>query len=244
MTAAAAFTVRNRKEILRDPLSIILGFGMPLGLLVMFSTIGKQIPNASFQVENFAPGMIVFAFTFVTMFIATLIANDRQSALLLRLFASPLTATQYVWGYATSIFPLALLQGVAGFSVAAALGLELNTNVLVAIAALLPTILMSIFLGLVFGSLLGVRALQGLSGVYITVAALLSGVWLPTEMMGTTLRGLAEILPFSHAVSAAKYALAGQGQTLMPHLLWTLGYAFLTGVLAIWAFQRLTKRNH
>lgn len=243
MTAATALTTRNRKEILRDPVSILLGIGMPVGLLVMFSLIGKQVPNPSFQIQNFAPGMIVFAFTFVTMFIATLIASDRQSALLLRLFASPLTPGQYVWGYAVSLFPLALLQGIAGFTVAALLGLSVNTNLLIAIAVLLPTILMSIFLGLIFGSLLAVRPLQGFSGLYVTVAALLSGAWMPLEIMGSALKGVAEVLPFSHAVSAARLALAGDWAALLPHLYWTLGYALLTGCLAIWAFHRLTRRN-
>ncbi|MCY1703866.1 ABC transporter permease [Deinococcus sp. SL84] len=243
MIATTAFTARNRKEILRDPVSIILGIGMPISLLVMFSMIGKQVPNPSFRIENFAPGMIVFAFTFVTMFIATLIANDRQNALLLRLFASPLTATQYVWGYASSLFSLALLQGMAGFVVAALLGLPLSINILVAIAVLIPTIFMSIFLGLVFGSLLGVRQLQGLSGLYITVAALLSGAWMPVEIMGSVLKTVAELLPFTHAVTAARFALAGDWQTLLPHFLWTMGYALLAGFLAVWAFQKLTRRN-
>lgn len=243
MTATIAFTARNRKEILRDPVSIILGLGMPLSLLVLFSTIGRQVPNPSFRIENFAPGMIVFAFTFVTMFIATLIANDRQSALLLRLFASPLTAMQYVWGYASSLFPLALLQGIAGFVVAALLGLTPSLNMLLAVAVLIPTILMSIFLGLVFGSLLGVRQLQGLSGLYISVAALLSGAWMPVEIMGAFLKTVAELLPFTHAVTAARYALAGEGSALLPHLLWTVGYALLTAFLAVWAFQKLTRRN-
>lgn len=243
MTATTAFTARNRKEILRDPVSIILGVGMPISLLVLFSIIGRQVPNPSFRIENFAPGMIVFAFTFVTMFMATLIANDRQNALLLRLFASPLTAMQYVWGYAASLFPLALLQGIAGFVVAALLGLTPSINMLLAVAVLLPTILMSIFLGLIFGSLLEVRQLQGLSGLYISVAALLSGAWMPVEIMGGFLKRIAELLPFTHAVTAARFALAGDWQALLPHLLWTLGYAFLTGLLAVWAFHKLTRRD-
>lgn len=244
MTATTAFTARNRKEILRDPVSIILGVGMPISLLVLFSIIGRQVPNPSFRIENFAPGMIVFAFTFVTMFIATLIANDRQSALLLRLFASPLTAMQYVWGYAASLFPLALLQGIAGFMAAALLGLTPSLNMLLAVAVLIPTVLMFIFLGLIFGSLLGVRQLQGLSGLYISVAALLSGAWMPVEIMGGFLKRMAELLPFTHAVTAARFALAGDGQALLPHLLWTVGYALLTAFLAVWAFQKLTRRDN
>ncbi|WP_199794822.1 NUDIX hydrolase [Paenibacillus faecalis] len=84
------FAGRNRKEIFRDPLSIILGIALPLLLLVVFTTIEKNAPLDTFKVENLTPGLIVFSFAFLMMFSALLIAKDKQSAFLTRLFASPL----------------------------------------------------------------------------------------------------------------------------------------------------------
>ena len=104
------FAARNRKEIFRDPLSILLGIALPIIFLLVFTTIEKNAPLDIFKVNNFAPGIIVFGFAFLTMFSALLIAKDKQTALLTRLLASPLKVFDYVLGYAIPMIPLAVLQ--------------------------------------------------------------------------------------------------------------------------------------
>ncbi|MED1226167.1 hypothetical protein P4T89_00655 [Bacillus nakamurai] len=49
------FAIRNRKEIFRDPLSIILGIALPVILLLVFTTIEKNAPLDTFKVNNLTP---------------------------------------------------------------------------------------------------------------------------------------------------------------------------------------------
>ena len=86
------FSSRTAKEILRDPVNLGFGLGFPVVLILLLSAIQANIPVSMFEIENLAPGMTVFGLSFMTLFAATLIAKDRESALLQRLYTTPLTA--------------------------------------------------------------------------------------------------------------------------------------------------------
>lgn len=63
------FARRNSKEILRDPLSLILGVLLPVFLILLFSTISKSAPIEIFKPVSIVPGITIFGFTFITMFL-------------------------------------------------------------------------------------------------------------------------------------------------------------------------------
>ena len=90
---------RNTKEILRDPLNLAFGLGFPLVLLFLLSAIQANIPVEMFALQQLAPGITVFGLSFMTLFSATIIAKDRKSALLQRLYTTPLTAGDFILGY-------------------------------------------------------------------------------------------------------------------------------------------------
>ena len=92
------FAKRNTKEILRDPLNLCYGLGFPLVLLLLLSIIQANIPVALFDLQRFTAGITVFGLAFMTLFSATIIAKDRSSALLQRLYTTPLTSTDYILG--------------------------------------------------------------------------------------------------------------------------------------------------
>ncbi|MBQ1235054.1 MAG: ABC transporter permease, partial [Oscillospiraceae bacterium] len=77
-----AFAKRCAKEILRDPLNLAFGLGFPLVLLVLLTTIQKNVPVRLFAIDTLTPGITVFGLSFITLFSATLVAKDRESALL------------------------------------------------------------------------------------------------------------------------------------------------------------------
>ena len=115
----AAFASRNSKELLRDPLSLIFCIGLPLFLLVLVVVVNRNLPPVEiFKIENFAPGTAVFGFSFLTLFSGMLIGQDRSTSFLTRLFASPLTGSDYILGYSLPLLPIALLQSVIFFVVA------------------------------------------------------------------------------------------------------------------------------
>ena len=94
-----AFSNRNLKEIVRDPLTVAFSLGFPLVLLLLLSAIQANIPVPMFEIETLAPGMCIFGLTFMTLFSATLIARDRETSFLRRLYTTPMRAGDFICGY-------------------------------------------------------------------------------------------------------------------------------------------------
>ena len=114
------FAKRNFKEISRDPLSMVFSLLLPLFLLFIFQQI--NIPSESYDLENFTPGIVVFGFSFVTLFTAMLVSKDRTSSLLVRLGISPMKPMEYIGGYMLSIIPMILVRYVGVCVLALLLG--------------------------------------------------------------------------------------------------------------------------
>ena len=112
------FAGRNTKEILRDPINLGFGLGFPLVLLLLLSALQANIPVSLFEIDNLAPGITVFGLSFLTLFSATLIARDRESALLQRLYTTPLTGLDFILGYMLPLLPIAVGQTVIDASAA------------------------------------------------------------------------------------------------------------------------------
>ena len=106
------FASRNRKEMLRDPLSLIFGVGFPVVLLILLHIIQSNIPQEAnmnlFDLTNLTPGIGVFGLSFIALFAAMLISKDRTTSLMLRLFASPLRGWQFILGYLLPLVPMSV----------------------------------------------------------------------------------------------------------------------------------------
>ena len=213
------FSGRNAKEILRDPLTAFFGLGFPIVLLFLLSAIQANIPVSLFELKSLAPGMTVFGLSFMTLFSATLIAKDRESTFLQRLYTSPLTAADFIFGYALPILPIALAQCLLCYITALIMGLPATVNILYAALCILPVALFFIALGLLFGSLFNVKQVGGLCGALLTnLTAWLSGVWFDFELVGGAFKKIAFLLPFVHAVELERDVLAGNTAHTFPHL--------------------------
>ena len=124
------FAKRCAKEILRDPINLGFGLGFPLVLLFLLSAIQANIPVSMFEIDKLTPGITVFGLSFMTLFSATLVAKDRESALLQRLYTTPLTGIDFIMGYMLPILPIAIGQTVICYLLAIPLGLTVNINIL------------------------------------------------------------------------------------------------------------------
>lgn len=238
----SAFASRNRKELLRDPLSLVFCIGLPLFLLILVAVVNRRLPPVEiFKIENFAPGTAVFGFSFLTLFSGMLIGKDRTTSFLTRLFASPLTSADYILGYSLPLLPIALLQSVIFFIVAFFLGLPVTANIFMTLLALIPAAVLFTGFGLLFGSIFTDKQVGGIFSIFVWFEVFVSGMWLPLDMVGGTLKTIAYALPFVHAIDAAKAALAGETASILPHLLWVSGYAVIVFIVAIWAFKRKMK---
>jgi ABC-2 type transport system permease protein len=236
-----AFASRNRKELLRDPLTLIFGIGLPLAILLMFSLMQRNMPFELYKIENLTPGIAILSFSFIALFSGMLIGRDRSSSFLMRLFSSPLTASDYIMGYTLPLLPIALLQGAVCFITAFFLGLPVNANVLLALVVLLPIAMFYISFGLLFGTFFTDKQVGGIFAIFVNVTAWLSGTWFDLNMAGGTFKTVGYALPFVHAVDATRAALSGNYASILPNLLWVIGYAVVLFTFAIYIFKRKMK---
>lgn len=232
------FASRNQKEIFRDPLSLIFGFGLPIVLLFLFSIMQQNLPYDLFQIEQLAPGIIVFGFSFLTLFSGMLLGKDRGSSFLMRLFASPLSAKDYIIGYLLPMLPIAFLQIVICLIAASFFGLSFNLNSFLAIFVLLMISILFISFGLLFGTLFTDKQVGGIFALFVNVTAFLSGIWFSLDLIGGTFKTICYFLPFAHAVDAAKAAFAGNIHDLWGSLIVVIGYTVVIMGIAIVIFRK------
>ena len=237
------FANRNAKEILRDPLNLCFGLGFPLALILLLSAIQANVPVPLFEIAHLAPGIAVFGLSFVTLFSATLVAKDRGSSLLQRLYTTPLSPLDFILGYTLPIIPIAVAQSVICYAVAVVLRLPISLNILAAVIFVIPISLLYIALGLLCGSILTDKQVGGICGAGLTnLSAWLSGTWFDLSLVGEGFQRIAYALPFVHAVEMERALLAGDFFGIFPHLWWVLGYTAVAITAAVLLFLRQMKK--
>lgn len=240
------FTFANRctKEILRDPLNLMFGLGFPVVLLLLLSIIQANIPIALFEIAHLAPGITVFGLSFMTLFSATLIAKDRESSLLQRLYTTPLKSSDFILGYMLPMIPLAMAQSIVCYLVAVVLGLQVTVNIIYSIIMILPISVFYISLGLLCGSICNVKQVGGICGALLTnLSGWLSGIWFDLDLVGGVFSKIANLLPFVHSVELERAIINGNLTNALPHLYPVLAYAFITTTGTIVLFLQQIKKQ-
>ena len=238
------FANRNAKEILRDPLNLCFGIGFPLVLILLLSAIQANVPVELFEIQHLVPGITVFGLSFMTLFSATIIAKDRGSSLLQRLYTTPLTPVDFIFGYTLPIMPIAVMQCVICYVVAVILGLEITVGIIYAVLFIIAVSILYIALGLLCGSVFTDKQVGGICGALLTnLSAWLSGIWFDLELVGGAFKKVSYALPFVHAVEMERAVLAGNFGEVFPHLWWVLGYAVVALIAAVLLFLRQMKKQ-
>ncbi len=238
------FAKRCTKEILRDPLNLVFGLGFPIVLLLLLSAIQANIPVSLFEPESLAPGIAVFGLSFITLFSATLVAKDRESSLIQRLYTTPMKASDFIAGYMLPMLPMAIGQSCACYLTAIALGLPVSINILYGILLLIPVSVFYISLGLLCGSVLNVKAVGGICGALLTnLSAWFSGVWFDLELVGGTFGKIANVLPFVHAVELERAVIRGDLAGGLHHIYPVLIYGVITVASAIILFLHQMRKQ-
>ena len=238
------FAKRCTKEILRDPINLGFGLGFPLVLLLLLSALQANIPVSLFEIDTLTPGITVFGLSFMTLFSATLVAKDRESALLQRLYTTPLTGFDFIIGYMLPLLPIALGQTVICYLFAIPLGLTLSVNIIYAVIGMIPMAIFNIALGLLCGSIFGVKQVGGICGALLTnLSAWLSGVWFDLKLVGGVFEKIANALPFVHAVEMEKALFSGDFGLAATHILPIVLYSVAIMVIAVFCFLRQMKKQ-
>lgn len=246
------FAKRVGKEIRRDPLSYILCLGFPMVMLIIMSIIDGSIPAEAnmtvFHIYNLAPGISYFGLTFVMLFTAIQVSKDRSTALLLRLYASPMKPVEYLIGYTLPVCILGIVQMLICFAAAFVIGLCRDytfslSSIAFSILLLLPSLFMFTGIGILFGSAVNEKAAPGLCSIIISVAGMIGGVWMDIDGIGGTIKKVAEVLPFYHGVRLARLPFGAGSGTWPTDILWTVGFGALFYGIAIIVFTSKMKSD-
>ena len=235
---------RNIKEVLRDPLSLIFMLAMPLGMEIRFYFIFHSL-TSQFEMRFLAPGIVVFAQAFLSLFTGLLIALDRASAFLTRLYVSRARSFEFIFGYACALLPVTLAQSVLFFLVGGIIDHSiLSVRVLPAIALSLVTSLLFLGLGILLGSACNEKSVGGVSSIVIAGQSMLSGMWFPREGLSPVMITLMDVLPFRNATILVQNALNGAPDAwndLVKPLCIVLAYTAAAFVCAILVFRSKMK---
>ena len=238
------FSNRCTKEILRDPLNLVFGLGFPVVLLLLLSAIQANVPVELFEIKKLAPGITVFGLSFMTLFSATLIARDRETAFLQRLYTAPLCSLDYISGYMLPMIPIAMGQSGVCYLVAFVLGMPVTVNVVYAVLMSALISVLYIGLGLLCGSVFNVKQVGGICGALLTnLSAWLSGIWFDLDLVGGAFVKIAKCLPFMHAVQIQRSIITGNHDGLAFSLLVVLAYSAAIILGAVFLFLRQMKRQ-
>lgn len=252
MNRVLAFSGRNLKELLRDPLSYIFCLGFPLVMLVIMSIVNQSIPPEAgmtiFDIENLSGGIAMFGQSFIMLFTCLTVSKDRSGAFLTRLYASPMRSVDFIAGYTLPVLLLAVIQSAITFAASMIAAVVLGGSVsvggaLFAVAVLIPGAVFFIAAGLLFGSLFNEKAAPGLCSIIISLASLLGCVWFDADSAGGVMLDICKALPFYHCVKAARMATALQPDGIGVHLLIVAGYAVGFSVLAALVFRNKMRAD-
>ena len=239
-------TKRNIKEILRDPLSLIFTIALPLIMEILFYFIFHEL-TPQFEMKYLAPGIVVFSESFLTLFTGLLISLDRKSSFLTRLYVSKAKSYEFIFSYALSILPIALIQSILFFLVGGIFDTSMfSVGMVLGILLSILTSLFFIGTGILFGSICSEKSIGGISSIIITGESVLSGMWFPIEGIGSGIIAFMNALPFRNANTLVQNMILGVNDTfndfLLP-LIIVIGYTTVMFIIAILAFKEKMKEK-
>ncbi|MGW4964620.1 ABC transporter permease [Nonomuraea sp. NPDC004186] len=97
-------------------------------------------------------------------------------------------------------------------------------------------------LGLAIGSVLSADAAQPAAMICMFALAIAGGLWFPPEVLGDTLRTVADVTPSFHYARLGQSIVAGQGLA-MTDVLVVAGWAVALGGAAAYLYHRATVRS-
>ena len=239
-----ALTVRNFKEILREPISLVFMYALPVAMLLLFYMIFSNL-TPQFKMQALAPGMTAFANTFLTLFLGLLIATDRSSSFIVRLYTTEIKPYEFILSYACALIPLGLSQSALILLVAGIIDPAFfSVGMLAGLAFSLFGVLLFAGFGILFGSLCNEKAVGGIASIVITGQSVLSGMWFPPEGLSEGFVNFMNALPFKNASVLMQNVVAGaySFDGVVKPMLILIAYIVVIMVVSIVCYGRKMKQ--
>ena len=247
-----AFCIRNIKELLRDPLSYVFCLGFPIIMLIIMTIVDSGIPKEAgmeiFKLKFLSPAIIIFGYTFVMLFTCILISKDRTSTFLIRLYASPMKSTDFILGYTIPLLIISVCQSIITFISSGIIGFFTDytfkiTNVLLCLLIMIPSAIMFIGFGILFGTLFNEKAAPGICSLIITLTCMIGGVFMDVDSLSSGFKSMCHKLPFYHGVNAARMAVNGDYSEILRSLIIVFTYAIIIYIISVILFRKKMKSD-
>ncbi len=201
------FYRRNLKEVFRDPVIYIFCLGFPVAMFLLFYVINNFTNGntSTFEMNSLLPAIILFSYSFVMLTLALVVSKDKQTFFLKRLYSSPMKSYDFILGYFFVGFVVGLLQTIVCVVTGFVLSLISNVafisfeNILLLMLSQMPMLITNICLGILFGTIFNDKSAPGICSVFISIAGVLGGCWMPIETMGG-FETFCRVLPFYPSV--------------------------------------------
>lgn len=254
MNRTMIFAKRNLVEMSRDALGYLFCVAFPIVMLVVMSVVNLSIPAETgmtiFRIDNLLGGIIVFGHTFLMLFTALTVSQDRNSSFLMRLYATPLKSSNFTVGYILPMILIGILQAlisaVAAVIIAVIVGYELSlTGVLLSIVGAIPSSIMFISLGLIFGTVLNRNSAPGLCSLIISLGSFVGGIWFDAEGIGGVMGTICKCFPFIYATKSVRACIHMDfsARAMSIPMLVTVAVAFILLFLASVLFRSKMKAD-
>ena len=166
---------------------------------VLFYLIFHKM-TSQFEMKYLAPGIVVFSQSFLTLFVGILLATDRNTSFLTRLYVSKAKSYEFVLAYGLAIVPLVAVQSVLFVLVGGILDASIfSVGIVYAILMSFITSLFFVATGILLGSIVNEKAVGGVASIVIAGQSILSGMWFPLDGLGKGVITFMNILPFRNA---------------------------------------------
>jgi len=211
---------------------------MPVLMLLVLHAIGRW--NIRALTPTFlAPGITLFGFAMLTDSSGMILARDRERALLTRLLAAPLRATDFISAYSLPYIPVAIIQTGVVFAIAALFGFEVNGNIGLVFLVLFVMSLGYIGLGMILGSLFSYTQAP-IVWVVVLLFTIFGGTWMDLEEIGGVIHSTMRALPFARALDATRDVMEhGLGfHCIATDFYWVLGYTIAFFAVGVFLFRR------
>ena len=187
------------------------------------------------------PGMAVFGLMILIPSVGGIMVRDRARGFLSRLMTTPARPSDFIFGYSLPFVPVIIISVAIYLGMGVLMGLSIIGNLGLAFLILFITGICCLGIGMILGTLAkSEEQASAAPWIFIVPIVMISGAWWPVEQMPSVIKGIAEALPFLHAMDACRDVVTrGAGFTaILPDLYWLIGWTVALFALGVILFRR------
>jgi ABC-2 type transport system permease protein len=228
-------TVLELKLLLREPITVIFTFGLPLIFLPVLGTVFGNIPDPTLyrgfgSMDFYTPAYVGLVIASIGLIQLPLhLANYKERRILRRFRASSISAIS-VFGSQILVSLLIALIGAIAVTMIGILfyNVHLPQDWIGVIGAFVLSVLCFVAIGFLLGAILpNARSAQGAGLILYLVMMLLGGAGAPSEFLGKALRFIGDLTPLRHVVTLLQDSWLGFG--------WNYHEMFIVGAILVGA---------